>query len=159
MSNLFVNNYTKFVRGFAYMSGIDRDDKRVKKSAEVFTPTPVVNQILGWYDHKAFSENQEFVDIACGDGQFLVEIVIKKLTMGISLKDCLQQTYGSDIMIDNVNKCRQRLAGPNPSDDIKKILNHNIICADALDPKHKGWQKEGYMWEGKKTESDFFDFS
>jgi hypothetical protein len=43
--------------------------------------------------------------------------------------------------------------------EIWKILNHNIICANTLDPNHKGWEKVGYMWEGKKPESEFFDFS
>ena len=155
MSKQFVNKYIKFVRGSKYMDGVERDNTRVKESAEIFTPTPIVKEILTWYSPKTFSENQEFVDIACGDGQFLVEIVIKKLELGINLEEILKQTYGSDIMMDNVVKCRQRLAGPNPSEYITKILENQIVWANALDPNHKGWESVGYMWEGKS----FLDFS
>lgn len=154
MSKQFVNKYIKFVRGSKYMDGVERDNTRIKESAEIFTPTPIVKEILDWYSPETFSENQEFVDIACGDGQFLIEIVIKKLEMGLNLEEILKQTYGSDIMIDNVVKCRQRLAGPNPPENLIKILETQIVCANALDTNHDGWKSVGYMWQGKS----FLDF-
>lgn len=159
MSKKIANTYKKFVRNFSYMGGVDRETTRIKESAEVFTPTPIVEEILGCYPPEVFSENQEFVDIACGDGQFLTEIIVKKLEGGVSLEDALKNTYGSDIMVDNIQKCRQRLAGPNPSEKITKILEKTIICADSMNPSDKGWKDVGYMWKGKSHADDFFDFS
>ena len=44
MENL--TNYINHARNFDYMSGIDRDRLRQKETAEVFTPTCFVQQIL-----------------------------------------------------------------------------------------------------------------
>lgn len=152
MSKQFVDDYVKFVREHGYMSKVERDAHRVKQSAEVFTPTTIVQEILSWYPDQAFDENQEFIDKACGDGQFLVEVVVKKLEMGkYSFEEILQQTYGIDIMPDNVEACRKRLAGPKPSDAVKTILSRNIVCANALDAKHVGWKDIGYMWDDSKV--------
>jgi hypothetical protein len=35
-------------------------------------------------------------------------------------------------MEDNVKLCKERLAGPNPTQEILDILDKNIVCADAL---------------------------
>lgn len=119
------------------MSGIDRDKFRVKKTAEVFTPQPLVIEMLD----KLESENPElftdpnktFIDNSCGDGEFLGEIVIRKLERsGCSLEQALSTTYGVDLMEDNVEECKKRLSGPNPTDQILNILNKNIVCADGL---------------------------
>jgi hypothetical protein len=40
--------------------------------------------------------------------------------------------YGVDIMFDNVEICKKRLAGPNPTPEILEILERNIVCHDAL---------------------------
>jgi hypothetical protein len=74
-----------------------------------------------------------FLDNSCGDGQFLSEVVIRKMERsGCSLEQALRTTYGVDLMGDNVNECRKRLAGPNPTDEILEIVNNNIVCNDAL---------------------------
>ena len=38
------------------------------------------------------------------------------------------------------------------------VLKHNIVCANALDANHNGWNDVGYMWEGKKPQQEFFTF-
>jgi hypothetical protein len=119
------------------MSGIDRDKLRIKKTAEIFTPQPLVIEMLD----KLESENPElftdpdktFIDNSCGDGEFLGEIVIRKMERsGCSLEQALSTTYGVDLMEDNIEECKKRLAGPNPTPEILEILNKNIICADGL---------------------------
>ena len=119
------------------MSGIERDKIRIKKTAEVFTPTELVNQVLDKLEEKnpqLFSNsNKTFLDPACGDGQFLSEVVIKKMEQSnCTLEKALSTTYGVEIMEDNVKLCKERLAGPNPTMKILKILDKNIVCADAL---------------------------
>jgi hypothetical protein len=119
------------------MSGVERDKLRIKETAEVFTPTPLVQEMLynlEMQDSTLFSNpNKTFLDNSCGDGQFLSEVVIQKMKKSnCTLEQALKTTYGVDLMEDNVNECRIRLAGPNPSPEILEIVNKNIVCHDAL---------------------------
>jgi hypothetical protein len=137
-----MNSYIEHARNREYMSGVDRDKLRVKHTAEVFTPTPIVQEMLDKIekqDPTSFSNpNKIFLDNSCGDGQFLSEIVIRKMERsGCTLEQALSTTYGVELMEDNVIECRKRLAGPEPTDDIWEILNKNIVCHDALTYDYK----------------------
>ncbi len=126
-----------YFREREYMSGVDRDKHRVKQTAEVFTPTPLVQEMLDKLeenDPTLFSDpTKTFLDNSCGDGQFLSEVVIRKMEKsGCDLEQALSTTYGVDLMEDNVMECRKRLAGPEPTDKILEILNKNIVCHDGL---------------------------
>lgn len=116
------------------MSGIERDRLRVKETAEVFTPTPLVQKILDNMDQNLFTNpNKTFLDNSCGDGQFLSEVIIRKMARsGCTLEQSLSTTYGVELMEDNVKLCKERLAGPNPTQEILDILDKNIVCHDAL---------------------------
>ncbi len=119
------------------MSGVERDKLRVKQTAEVFTNTPLVQEmltILEKQDPSIFLDpSKTFLDNSCGDGQFLSEVVIKKMeTSGCSLIQALSTTYGVELMEDNVIECRARLAGPNPTPEILEIVNRNIVHHNAL---------------------------
>ncbi len=126
-----------YIRDRVYMSGVDRDKLRIKQTAEVFTPRQLVTEIL----HKLEQENPElfsdptktFIDNSCGDGEFLGEVVIMKMEKsGCSLEQALSTIYGVDLMEDNVEECRKRLSGPNPTENILKIVKKNIVCHDGL---------------------------
>ena len=41
-----INEYINHSRNHSYMSGIERDILRVKETAEVFTPTQLVQEML-----------------------------------------------------------------------------------------------------------------
>ena len=74
-----------------------------------------------------------FLDNSCGDGQFLSEVVIRKMERsGYTLEQALSTTYGVEFMEDNVIECRKRLAGPDPSTEILEIVRKNIVHHDAL---------------------------
>ena len=130
-------DYISHVRNRDYMSGIERDSNRIKVTAEIFTKTELVVEILDKIELTQtdifFNQDKTFIDNSCGDGQFLSEVVIRKMERsGCSLNQALNTTYGVDLMEDNVNECRKRLAGPNPTPEILEIVNKNIICHDAL---------------------------
>jgi hypothetical protein len=114
------------------MSGIDRNNLRVKATAEVFTPTVLVQKCLDDLpDQTVFSDQTKtFLDNSCGDGQFLSEVLIRKLENGIDFETALSTIYGVDMMQDNVELCRERLLCGR--DDLKHIVEQNIVCADAL---------------------------
>jgi len=113
------------------MSGLQRDGMRSKATNEVFTPTELVHGMLDQLPQELFSDPcKTFCDPSCGDGQFLSEILIRKLENGIDIAQALRTIYGVDIMRDNVDLCRERLACGR--DDLKKIVKHNIVCRDSL---------------------------
>lgn len=130
-------NYINHVRNREYMSGVERDKLRIKQTAEIFTPTPLVQEMLDELEKEnptLFSDpTKTFLDNSCGDGQFLSEVVIRKVERsGCTLEQALSTTYGVEFMQDNVIECRKRLAGPNPSPEILQIVEKNIVHHDAL---------------------------
>ncbi len=129
-----ISNFIEHSRNHSYMSGIQRDKLRVKETAEVFTPTPLVQEMLDKLPQELFEDSTKtFLDPSCGDGQFLSEVVIRKINMsGCTLEQALSTTYGVELMEDNVKLCKERLSGPNPTQEILDILDKNIVCADAL---------------------------
>lgn len=133
----------------SYMSGIERERARVKATGEVFTPTPLVEEILDKFDPEVFKDPEKnFLDPSCGDGQFLASVLYRKLTNGIDFETALSTVYGVDIMIDNVDLCRERLLCGR--EDLRHIVEKNIQCNDGL--------RYGYTFElmgeaRKKTEN------
>lgn len=132
-----LNQITAHLRDHSYMSGVERDQLRIKQTAEVFTPTTLVQEILDRLeqtDPTLFSDPAKtFLDNSCGDGQFLSEVIIRKMERsGCTLEHALSTTYGVELMPDNVEMCRTRLAGPNPTENILHIVQTNIVCADSL---------------------------
>jgi type I restriction-modification system DNA methylase subunit len=119
------------IRNRSYMSGIDRDSVRVKATQEVFTPTAMVRDILDRMDQSLFSDpDQDFIDPTCGDGQFLGEVLIRKMENGIDFESALSSIYGVDLMSDNVELCQERLLCGQ--EHLRHIVEKNIIYADAL---------------------------
>jgi type I restriction-modification system DNA methylase subunit len=124
----------------------------IKQRGEVFTPVKLVDEMLDKLPQDQLCDATKTVgDISgCGNGNFLIRVLERRMTSGVSHKEALSTIYGVDIDANNVNECRERLALGSTSKEIWAILNHNIICADALDKNHPGWKEVGYMWSGKK---------
>ena len=113
------------------MSGIERDKVRVKATGEVFTPTDLVRQVLESLPLEVFTDpTKTFLDNSCGDGQFLSEVLIRKLENGIDFETALSTIYGVDLMPDNVKLCQDRLLCGQ--EHLRHIVEKNIVCADAL---------------------------
>jgi len=132
-----LNEYISHSRNRDYMGGIERDTLRVKQTAEVFTPTQLVIEMLDKLEEsnpELFTDpTKTYLDPSCGDGQFLSEVIIRKIERsGCTLEQALSTTYGVELMEDNVKLCKERLGGPNPTSQIWDILDTNIVCADAL---------------------------
>jgi hypothetical protein len=123
------------------MSGTDRDTARVKATGEVFTPTPLVQEILDKIPVEVFADPfKTVIDPSCGDGQFLGEVLIKKVQEleknNISVEQAfdiaLRTIYGVDLMIDNVDLCRERLLCGSKDPEHISIVEQNIYQADGL---------------------------
>ena len=125
-------DFINHLRNRAYMAGIERDRLRIKQTNEVFTPTPMVQSCLDKIaDQTVFSDKTKtFLDNSCGDGQFLSEVLIRKMENGIDFETALSTIYGVDLMQDNVELCRERLLCGRH--DLRHIVEKNIVCADGL---------------------------
>lgn len=118
------------IRNRSYMSGVERDRVRILKTQEVFTPTEKVQTILTEYDIQFQNVDQKFLDPSCGDGQFLGEVLIRKMEAGSTFEQALGTIYGVDLMQDNVDLCRERLLCGR--DDLRHVVDCNIVCHNAL---------------------------
>ena len=126
-----IEKIIKHIRDREYMFGVDRDKFRTSVTNEVFTPTDRAIKDLYKLPNSLFKDARKtFQDQSCGDGQFLGEVLIRKLENGIDFETALGTIYGVDLMQDNVELCRERLLCGR--EDLRHIVEQNIICADAL---------------------------
>lgn len=136
--------------------------KRVVDHGEVFTSEREVKAMLDLVKQETLRIDSRFLEPACGTGNFLVEVLERKLNIVKKryLKNqieferyailALTSIYGVDILSDNVQTCRDRLLGIFTRyylDNYKRkfnpdllivaefILSKNIIWGDALSLK------------------------
>jgi hypothetical protein len=136
-----------------------KSKKRVADHGEVFTAQREVNAMLDLVKQETERIDARFLEPACGTGNFLVEILKRKLIVVENKYSknqieyeryaiiALSSIYGIDILEDNVQTCRDRLLGiftqfyvSNYKKEIKSeflkaaefILNRNILWGDAL---------------------------
>ena len=106
-----------------YMSRIERDKQRIQSTAEIFTPTDLVLEMIERTGVERLGAGKTVLDPACGDGQFLMAVKCVKVYMHqMSEQEALQDIYGVDIMRDNVDLCKKRLGGGT------------ILMGDSLNP-------------------------
>ena len=135
--------------------------QRVIDHGEVFTPTKLVNDMLDLVAHECERIDSRFLEPACGDGNFLAEVLTRKLrtvnarhrkspdAWGRAAFTAVTSLYGIDLLPDNVQRCRSRLlhvvddhlaatfkAPPQPADRLRGsiafVLSLNIVHGDAL---------------------------
>lgn len=122
---------------------------RVKKYGEVYTPEWVVNKMLDLLQEEnkeidCFSPEKTFLEPACGNGNFLVKILERKLKNCKNDKDiktAVGSIYGIDILPDNVQESKERMQRMLPF-DCMDILDRNIVCGNFLRPETVWFLKE-----------------
>ena len=133
--------------------------RRVADHGEVLTGKREVNAMLDLVKRETERIESRFLEPACGNGNFLIVILERKLAVVEKRYSKLQHDYeryaflaissiyGIDILEDNVMDCRERLLAvfdtaynrlfkDKTRDEcrcaIQFILEHNIILGDAL---------------------------
>lgn len=124
---------------------------RRKETAEDFTPVSLVDEMLNKLPSEVWSSEKTFIDNSAGNGNFLVRVLARKLEAGHSPIQAISTIYGVELMEDNVEEMRDRMLSAllehHPElDDTQKqqaidIINHNIVCADALTFNYDKWEK------------------
>ncbi len=142
-----------------------KSKQRVKDFAEVFTAEREVKAMCDLIPEDMYSDlTKTFLEPACGEGVFLIEIFKRKLAYckdardGLKALNCL---FGVDIQADNVDVTRRNLLAvyrehfPNANDFAmsfaRAITRSHIVCDDFLNPQTetvKSWgitADEGYV--------------
>lgn len=121
-----------------------KSKKRVRDYAEVYTAEREVKAMCDMVQEAAEDDmyriETTFLEPACGNGNFLVEIYRRKLKRCHSPADALQALgtiYGIDILHDNVEEARARLYAMyveayGQSIEALAILTETIVCGNFL---------------------------
>lgn len=128
--------------------------KRVEDFAEVYTPSWLVNDMCNLIPQEIWDDiDKTFLEPACGNGNFLVEILNRKLNLCNTYQDglrVLKSITGIDIQADNVEETKERLLNIYQSkysdgvETAKEILDKQIIHGNSLEIMER-WYKEELM--------------
>ena len=152
MSDKYINNESLQIKS----------KKRVVDHGEVFTNEREVNAMLNLVKQETERLDSRFLEPACGDGNFLIEILRRKLSICEERVKAKQYTqlqyeqnavlavssiYGIELLRDNAEACRERLLNyfvcqyhklfeskckDACIDSVRYILSKNIVIGDAL---------------------------
>jgi len=121
--------------------------KRRKETAEDFTPLELVNEMLDKLPDEVWADpNKTFLDNSGGNGNFVVEVLRRKLERGHDPLLALSTVYSVELMPDNVEEMKDRLLvelptlTPQEVKKARKIIDHNIVCHDALTWDYENWK-------------------
>jgi N-6 DNA Methylase len=160
-----------------------KSKQRVADHGEVFTPAWMVEAMLDLVKGETERIDSRFLEPACGDGNFLVQILRRKLA-AVELKYgksdferrhyallALMCLYGIELLTDNIAECRANLLeifaeylNLSPSDDFYRaaffVLSQNLVHGDAMkmrthDGKALTFAEWGYLGKGKFNRRDF----
>ncbi|QIM69725.1 DNA methyltransferase [Basfia succiniciproducens] len=136
-----------------------KSKQRVSDHGEVFTRKEEVNAMLDLVKDETLRIESRFLEPACGDGNFLIEILRRKLAVverqyaksqreyEFYLVVAIGTIYGIELQYDNVIACRGRLCKfaeesyrllfPDTANDevisvLRFILSLNIVQGNAL---------------------------
>ncbi len=139
--------------------------QRVADHGEVYTGAREVNAMLDLVKQETERIDSRFLEPACGTGNFLTEILRRKLRVVASRYKksrleyeryavlAVSSLYGIDILADNVGECRRRLSAQFDAEytrlfkgqareevraTVRFLLARNIIHGDALTLKTIG---------------------
>lgn len=160
-----------------------KSKERVAQHGEVFTPAWMVKAMLDLVKGESERIDSRFLEPACGSGNFLVEILRRKLTTveqkygknsfekeQFSLL-ALMCIYGIELLADNMAECRANMLEImadylklKESDDLylasSYVLAQNLVHGNAMTLRtHRDTPVEvpewGYLGKGKFQRRDF----
>lgn len=160
-----------------------KSKQRVADHGEVFTPPWLVEAMLELVKDETERIDSRFLEPACGDGNFLVQILKRKLAsvekkygksdferrhFALFALMCL---YAIELLSDNIADCRSSLLGIfaeylklDPSNDVYRagfyVLSQNLVHGDAMKMRtHKDhaitFAEWGYLGKGRYQRRDF----
>jgi site-specific DNA-methyltransferase (adenine-specific) len=127
-----------------------RSKARLAAYGEIWTPPHIVREMHNllpddvWLDPTLI-----YLEPSCGNGAFLVDIAQHRLSLGLKPLQVARNTFGVDLLRDNVQEARARLTKILGYPD---IINKNLITADFMDwvKKAKKAFSEAFGYKGKE---------
>jgi len=140
-----------------------KSKQRIADHGEVFTAEREVNAMLDLVKQETERIDSRFLEPACGTGNFLAEILRRKLAVVKSRYSknpadyeryaviAVTSIYGVELLSDNTEECRKRMfeifdkeytmncreeANDETREAVRHILRHNILCGDTLTMKN-----------------------
>ena len=164
-------------------AAVVRSKQRVTDHGEVFTPAWMVEAMLDLVKEETERIDSRFLEPACGSGNFLVQILRRKLA-AVELRYgksdferrqyallALMCIYGIELLPDNIVECRANVVeilaeylNLDESDDLYRaatyVLSQNLVHGDALTMRAHGggpiaFAEWGYLGKGRFQRRDF----
>ena len=160
-----------------------KSKQRVADHGEVFTPSWMVEDMLNLVKGETERIDSRFLEPACGDGNFLVQILKRKLASvehkyGNSEFErrhfalfALMCLYAIELLSDNISDCRAKLLSIfteylkiDPANDVYRagfyVLSQNLVHGDAMKMRTQDDQaiifaEWGYLGKGRYQRRDF----
>ncbi len=127
----------------------NKREKRRKQTAEVFTPNKLVNEMLDKLsdcsNNSVWKEGKTFCDPACGNGNFLVWVLLIKISKGHNPTEAIKAIHGLDIkrLTDYPSPTYRLRVGVCRA--IYEVYEHKVVEL-VIGVKHR---KEAYKAEAK----------
>ena len=120
-------------------------------SDEYYTPDWLIElpQAKQWLMDRI---NGPLMDTNCGQGNWLFKILQLKLESGIEHETALRQLYGVEFQLDSAEICKTKLLCGR--EDLRHIVEKNIVCADALRYHYRFDGSHPYDDETKEQEKE-----
>ena len=160
-----------------------KSKQRVADHGEVFTPAWMVEAMFNLVKDETERIDSRFLEPACGSGNFLVQILRRKLA-AVGLKYgksdferrhyallALMCLYAIELLPDNINECRANLLeifaeylNLDQSDELYRaafyVLSQNLVHGDALTMRTYDalpiiFAEWGYLGKGRFQRRDF----
>lgn len=119
-----------------------KSKQRIKDFGEVFTAQREVNAMCDLIPEEMYKPEKTFLEPACGEGVFILEILRRKFANCKKRKDyatALKSIWGMDIQADNVQITIDNIINLCETDynlkltkAEKEIINDHIIQCDSL---------------------------
>ena len=160
-----------------------KSKRRVADHGEVFTPTWMVEAMLGLVQAETERIDSRFLEPAFGNGNFLVPVLRRKLA-AVDLKYgksdferrhyallAVMCIYGIELLIDNISECRANLLvilaeylNLDSADEVIRsasyVLSQNLVHGDAMTMRDHNdkpivFPEWGYLGKGRFQRRDF----
>ncbi len=145
-------------------NSLTKSKSRVRDHGEVFTPDFIVDDMLDLVKHETENIGSRFLEPACGDGNFLIKVLERKLNVvkRVYKKSqfdyernalvAISNIYGVELLDDNVQRAQERLydflldeyqklykkkTNNEFLQSVRYVLKRNILQGDALSLKDK----------------------
>lgn len=115
---------------------------------EFFTPFSIVDRMCAKVSPEEWADpDKTFLEPSFGNGNFLVYIIYKRISSGLTWQQTLSTLYGVELMEDNVQEAKERICELLDKMEVKydkaeamSIMDKNLVCSDFFKWDFENWR-------------------